>query len=104
MVQALTRQLAFLIGKQEHFRIRFRQYDGAEAVFFPSYPKGNREEYSICNGDIVAFFWSDTIRFGISMEDSIGTMSVKLLGRKAPMSNVKVFLPAGRLVCTFLPE
>jgi len=104
MAQALTRQLAYLLGKKQHFRIRFRQYDEAETVFFPHYPKGDVEKAPVCNGDVVAFFWSDTIKFGVATEDSIGKLSLRLLGRRAPTAGTKVYLPAGRLVCTFLPE
>ena len=100
MVQQLTNALAFLMGKQQHFRIKFRQYDDAKHVFFPHYNPVSPP----CNGDIVAFVWGDTIKFGVSLSDAVGALELQLLSRKTPLSGTRVFIPAGRLIAIFLPE
>lgn len=87
------------MGKRQ-FKIKFRQYDGGEHIFYPNYYKcANTVSY----GDLVAWMWGGILKFGCVATVKGENVMVTLLTRKQT-AGVRTAFHKDRLICIFQPE
>ncbi|MHA2068780.1 MAG: hypothetical protein ACXABY_30820 [Candidatus Thorarchaeota archaeon] len=98
-MQKLSMDLAFLLGGRKHFKIKFRQYDTGTHIFYPCYEKPSE---NVTVGDIVAWLWSDSLKFGCVNKVYDEHVRVTLITRKYAQGVQVMFSPKD-ILCIFKP-
>jgi len=101
-MQSLSSHLSYLIGNKKLFKIKFKQYDYGAHVFYPNY-RGFVKK--IQNGDILAWFWGNSLKIGIATEPSgKDILTVTLLTRKQIKRKIAILINTKDIACVFQQE
>jgi hypothetical protein len=101
-MQALTRHLTGLIYERKQFKIKFQQYDNGTHIFYPNY---HHCRTNVCNGDLVAWMWGNSLKIGLVKVIKGESLKVRIVGRKGPNSMlVQATFDKRQLLCIFQPD
>ena len=102
-MQGLTRHLTGLLYERKQFKIKFRQYDGGEHIFYPNY---HNCRTNISHGDLVAWMWGNSLKIGLVSRIKGEDVKVTMVGRKNRVGPMKVqyAFQLQQLLCIFQPD
>jgi len=99
-MQELSSTLTQLLKNKQHFKIKFNKYDGGIHTFYPNYKNCVP---NVCMGDIVAWIWGDSLKFGLILKVMDLRLYVELIIRRDSNSQIKLSIDRRIISCIFQP-